>query len=91
MESVFLTVKGARPRCTRPVTGGENVTVWENATLGEPVFTFEGFDRDGDKFIFTPVGSTGPFSFNKKIDEEILKVNGPLDFETERQYIFQNI
>lgn len=88
MESVFLTVKGARPRCTRPVTGGENVTVWENATLEEPVFTFESYDRDGDKILFTPVGSTGPFSFDEK---GIFKVNGPLDFETERHYIFQNI
>lgn len=62
----------------------------ENAPLNHLVFTYESTDATDHKNIFTPVGSTGPFSFDGN-NEEIFKVTGPLDFETNQQYIFQNI
>lgn len=85
-------MNAARPRCEKPVPGGETVTVLENATLNYIVFTYEGSDRDNHKVVFTPDETISPFFFDKKsINEEYFKLNDILDFETKNQYIFTNI
>ena len=89
---VSLTVKAALPRCERPVPGGETVTVLENATLNDSVFTYEGSDGDNHKVVFTPRETISPFFFDgKSINEEYFKLNDSLDFETKNQYIFTKI
>ena len=85
-------MNAARPRCEKPVPGGETVTVLENATLNYIVFTYEGSDRDGHKVVFTPRETISPFFFDgKDINEEYFKLNDILDFETKNQFIFTNI
>lgn len=89
---LLSTVKAARPKCVRPVEGGENVTVLENVTFNHIVFTYEGFNSDGDKVIFTPTGTISPFFLVENgMKEHYLKVNPPLDFETTQNYILNNI
>ena len=85
-------MNAARPRCEKPVPGGETVTVLENATLNYIVFTYEGSDRDGHKVVFTPRETISPFFFDdKSINEEDFTLNDILDFETKNQYIFTKI
>ena len=85
-------MNAAKPRCEKPVSGGETVTVLENATLNYIVFTYEGSDRDNHKVVFDPRETIGPFLFDgKSINEEYFKFNDSLDFETKNQFIFTNI
>ena len=81
-----------RPKCVKPVPGGETVTVLENATLNHIVFTYEGSDGDNHKVVFTPRETISPFYFvGKSINEEDFKLNDSLDFETKNQFNFTNI
>ena len=81
-----------RPNCVKPVLGGETVTVLENATLNDIVFTYEGYDGDNDKVVFDPRETISPFFFDTKdINEQYFKLNDILDFETKNQFNFTNI
>ena len=81
-----------KPNCVKPVPGGETVTVLENATLNDIVFTYEGYDGDNDKVVFDPRETISPFFFDTKdINEQYFKLNDILDFETKNQYNFTNI
>ena len=85
-------MKASRPHCDRPAPGGETVTVFENVSLYHIVFTYEGYDRDYHKVVFTPNETISPFFFDgKSLNEEYFKVNGILDFETKNQYVFKNV
>ena len=85
-------MNAARPRCEKPVPGGETVTVLENATLNYIVFTYEGSDTDNHKVVFTPRETISPFFFDgKNTYDEYFKLNESLDFETKNQYNFTNI
>nr|XP_022301781.1 protocadherin Fat 3-like isoform X2 [Crassostrea virginica] len=92
LGSYIPILNAARPRCEKPVPGGETVTVLENATLNYIVFTYEGSDRDYHRVIFTPRETISPFFFDgKSVNEEYFKLNDILDFETKNQFIFTNI
>ncbi|XP_078309603.1 cadherin-23-like [Crassostrea virginica] len=85
-------VNAGRPKCVKPVSGGETVTVLENATLNHIVFMYEGYDGDNHKVVFTPRETISPFFLDgKNINEEYFKLNDSLDFETKNQFIFTNI
>lgn len=88
----ILTVKAARPRCDRPALGGETVTILENATLNDIVFTYEGSDWDDHVVAFTPRETISSFFFDRKSkNDEYFRVNDTLDFETKNQYVFKNV
>ena len=85
-------MNAAKPKCEKPIPGGETVTVLENATLNYILFTYEGYDGDNYKVVFTPREAISPFFLDgKNINEEYFKLNDSLDFETKTQFIFTNI
>nr|XP_034305512.1 uncharacterized protein LOC117682318 [Crassostrea gigas] len=88
---LFRFGESIKPICSPREYEPETVNVKEDKPVGFTVFTYSGFDRDGDRIRFLILDDTVPFSIRTAGSGDVDVAFPGLDFERKTQYILDKI